>query len=92
MTANRAQPLATGVNDLKGNRQDETGQHSDLDPQLRNLRAAEAELLALLTDVRKKPNAKAEDTLAVHRILAQIRGDLETLPGLSRSARPDGST
>lgn len=77
----RMQALATDVNYLKMNRQDVTDQYSDLDARLRNLRATEAELLALLTEVRQKPNAKVEDILAVHRSLTQIREEIETLQG-----------
>lgn len=75
------QALATDVNYLNVNRQDVTDQYSDLDAQLRNLRATETELLALLTEVRERPNAKVEDILAVHRSLTQIRGEIETLQG-----------
>ena len=78
---NRMQALATGVSDLKLNRQDVTDQYSDLDARLRNLRATETELLALLTEVRARPNAKVEDILAVHRSLTQIREEIETLQG-----------
>ena len=77
----RLQALATSVNYLEVSRQDVTDQYSDLDAQLRNLRATETELLALLTEVRKKPNAKVEDILAVHRSLMQIRQEIETLQG-----------
>ena len=58
-----------------------TDQYSDLDARLRNLRATEKELLALLTEVRERPNAKVEDILDVHRSLTQIRGEIETLQG-----------
>ena len=75
------QTLATDVNHLNINRQDVTDQYSDLDARLRNLRATETELLALLTEVREKPNAKVEDILAVHRSLTQIREEIETLQG-----------
>ena len=77
----RLQGLATDVSYLNVNRQDVTDQYSDLDARLRNLRATETELLALLTEVRQKPNAKAEDILAVHRNLMQIREEIETLQG-----------
>ena len=77
----RLQALATDVNNLNVSRQDVTDQYSDLDAQLRNLRATETELLALLTEVRQKPNAKVEDILAVHRSLMQIREEIETLQG-----------
>ncbi|MDE0080207.1 MAG: DUF4349 domain-containing protein [Caldilineaceae bacterium] len=75
------QALATDVNYLNVNRQDVTDQYSDLDAQLRNLRATETELLALLTEVRERPNAKVEDILAVHRSLTQIREQIEMLQG-----------
>lgn len=75
------QALATDVNYLNVNRQDVTDQYSDLDARLRNLRATETELLALLTEVRERPNAKVEDILAVHRSLTQIREEIETLQG-----------
>jgi len=75
------QALATDVNYLNVNRQDVTDQYSDLDAQLRNLRATETELLALLTEVRERPNAKVEDILAVHRSLTQIREEIEVLQG-----------
>ena len=39
------------------------------------------ELLALLTEVRERPNAKVEDILAVHRSLTQIREEIEMLQG-----------
>ena len=75
------QALATDVNYLNVNRRDVTDQYSDLDARLRNLRATETELLALLTEVRERPNAKVEDILAVHRSLTQIREEIETLQG-----------
>ena len=77
----RMQALATDVNHLNVNRQDVTDQYSDLDARLRNLNATEIELLALLTEVREKTNAKVEDILAVHRSLTQIREEIETLQG-----------
>ena len=77
----RLQALATDVHYLNIDRQDVTDQYSDLDARLRNLRATETELLALLTEVRERPNAKVEDILAVHRNLTQIREEIETLQG-----------
>ena len=77
----RIQALATDVNHLNVNRQDVTDQYTDLNARLRNLRATETELLALLTEVRARPNAKVEDILAVHRSLTQIREEIETLQG-----------
>ena len=63
-----------------GNSQDVTEEYSDLGAQLRNLEATEQELLELLTTVREK-TGKAEDILAVHRELTQIRGQIEQLKG-----------
>ena len=77
----RLQALATDVHYLNIDRQDVTDQYSDLDARLRNLSATETELLALLTEVRERPNAKVEDILAVHRNLTQIREEIETLQG-----------
>ena len=77
----RLQALATDVNHLNVSRQDVTDQYSDIDAQLRNLRATETELLALLTEVRQRPDSKVEDILAVHRSLMQVRGEIETLQG-----------
>ena len=77
----RLQALATDVHYLNIDRQDVTDQYSDIDARLRNLRATETELLALLTEVRERPNAKVEDILAVHRNLTQIREEIETLQG-----------
>ncbi|MCZ0940334.1 MAG: DUF4349 domain-containing protein [Caldilineaceae bacterium] len=75
------QALATDVNYLNVNRQDVTDQYSDLDARLRNLRATETELLALLTEVRERPNAKVDDILAVYRSLTEIREEIEMLQG-----------
>ncbi len=80
-TLTRLQSLATSVSYLNVSRQDVTDQYSDLDARLRNLRATETELLALLTEVRQKPNAKVEDILEVHRSLMAIREEIETLQG-----------
>ena len=80
-TMTRLQALATSVSYLNVSRQDVTDQYSDLDAQLRNLRATETELLALLTEVRQKPNAKVEDILKVHNSLMTIREEIETLQG-----------
>ena len=77
----RLQALATDMRNLNVSRQDVTDQYSDIEAQLRNLRATEKELLALLAEVRRKPNATAEDILVVHRSLTEIRGEIETVQG-----------
>ena len=59
---------------------DVTEEYTDLDARLRNLEATEKELLELLTEVREKTR-KAEDVLAVHRELTNIRGQIEQVKG-----------
>jgi len=61
--------------------EDVTEQYTDLGARLRNLEATEKELLALLTEVREKPNSTAEDILDVHRRLSEIRGEIEQAKG-----------
>jgi hypothetical protein len=60
--------------------QDVTEEYTDLSARLRNLEATEEELLVLLTEVREKTR-KAEDVLAVHRELTNIRGQIEQVKG-----------
>ncbi len=62
-------------------RDDVTDQYTDLDARLRNLQATEEELLQLLTEIRSKPGAKAEDILTVHRNIMEIRGQVEQVQG-----------
>lgn len=73
--------MAVSVNSRNVNRQDVTDHYADVDAQLRNLQATETELLALLTEVRQRPNAGTEDILAVYRNLTEIRGQIERLQG-----------
>lgn len=61
--------------------EDVTEEYSDVSAQLRNLEATENELLALLTEVREKPNSTAEDILDVHRRVTEIRGEIERVKG-----------
>ncbi|MCD6519459.1 MAG: DUF4349 domain-containing protein [Anaerolineae bacterium] len=60
--------------------QDVTEEYIDLQARLENLQAAEKELRALLTEVRKN-RGKAEDILAIYRELTEIRSQIETLQG-----------
>jgi hypothetical protein len=60
--------------------QDVTEEYTDLSARRRNLEATEEELLALLTEVRERTR-KAEDVLAVHRELTNIRGQIEQIQG-----------
>jgi hypothetical protein len=66
-------------NENKGG-QDVTEDYTDLSARLRNMEAAEKELLALLTEVREN-QGKAEDILAVYRELTNIRSQIESLKG-----------
>jgi len=66
-------------NENKGG-QDVTEEYTDLGARLRNLEATEKELLALLTEVREN-RGKAEDILAVHRELTNIRAQIESMKG-----------
>jgi len=59
---------------------DVTEEYTDLGARLRNLEAAEKELLQLLTEVRQK-TGKAEDVLAVYDKLNSVRGQIEQLKG-----------
>lgn len=61
--------------------EDVTQEYTDLTSRLRNLEATETELLAMLTEVRQKPNAKAEDILQVYNQLVEIRGQIEQAKG-----------
>lgn len=72
--------LAVKVERESGSSRDVTEEYTDLDAQLRNLEATEQELLELLKTVREK-TGKAEDILAVHRELTNIRGQIEQIKG-----------
>jgi hypothetical protein len=63
------------------NREDVTDQYTDIDAQLHNLEATENELRELLAEVRKKPNARPDDILIVHRNMTDIRGQIDQLQG-----------
>jgi hypothetical protein len=76
----RLKDLAIRVENRNVSTQDVTEEYTDLDARLRNLEATETELLALLTEVRER-TSKAEDVLAVHRELTDIRGQIEQLKG-----------
>lgn len=72
--------LAVKVERESSSSQDVTEEYFDLGAQLRNLEATEQELLELLATVRER-TGRAEDILAVHRELTQIRGQIEQLQG-----------
>jgi hypothetical protein len=72
--------LAVKVERESSSSQDVTEEYTDVDARLRNLEATEQELLELLATVRER-TGKADDILAVHRELTNIRGQIEQLKG-----------
>ncbi|MFP3895710.1 MAG: DUF4349 domain-containing protein [Anaerolineales bacterium] len=74
------QDMAFKVEDEDISGEDVTQEYVDLQARLRNLEATEEELLILLTEVRES-RSKAEDILAIHRELTNIRGQIESLKG-----------
>ena len=68
--------LAVNVPNESTNSQDVTEQYTDLQAQLRNLEATEAQYLELL-----KKAEKVEDILAVQRELSSVRGQIEQIKG-----------
>ncbi len=77
----RLRELAVRVVHESSNAEDVTAEYTDLSARLRNLEAAEQELLALLTEVRERPNATAEDILDVFNALSEKRGEIEQVKG-----------
>lgn len=59
--------------------EDVTGQLTDIDARLRNLRALEEELLVVLTEAREAGDT--EDVLDVFDRITQVRGEIETIDG-----------
>jgi len=76
----RLRAMAVRVESRNVSTQDVTEEYTDLDARLRNLEATEKELLELLSEVRQRTH-KAEDILAVHRELMNIRGQIEQVKG-----------
>jgi hypothetical protein len=73
--------MAVDVDSRSIQRDDVTDQYTDVDAQLRNLEATEKELLAMLEEVRERPNSTTEDIMSVYRTLTDVRGQIETLQG-----------
>jgi hypothetical protein len=73
---NKLRQLAVNVPNESTNSQDVTEQYTDLQAQLRNLQATEAQYLELL-----KKAEKVEDILAVQRELSNVRGQIEQIQG-----------
>jgi hypothetical protein len=72
----RLRKLAVNVPNESTNSQDVTEQYTDLQAQLRNLEATEAQYLEIL-----KKAEKVEDILAVQRELSNVRGQIEQVKG-----------
>lgn len=72
--------LADEVTDRSLGSQDVTDEYADIDAQLRNLRALEAQLLDLLAEVRED-GADAQGLLAVFDELRGVREEIERLQG-----------
>ena len=72
--------LAIRVESENTSGQDVTEEYTDVQARLRNLETTEKELLLLETQVRES-RGKAEDILAVHREITDIRGQIESLQG-----------
>ena len=72
--------LAVTVTSENVSGEDVTQEYTDLESRLRNLEATETELLELLKTVRER-TGKAEDILAVHREVTNIRGQIEQIKG-----------
>jgi hypothetical protein len=77
----RLAEMAVTVETRSLNREDVTDQYTDTDAQIRNLEATEQELLAMLEEVRERPNSTSEDIMSVYRTLTEVRGQIETLRG-----------
>lgn len=77
----RLRALAVRVDRESTSTEDVTEEYTDNQSRLRNLEATEQELLALLREVRERPNATAEDILNVHRRITEVRDEIERLKG-----------
>jgi hypothetical protein len=73
--------LALRVNSENIATEDVTQEYTDVQSRLRNLEATEQELLALLSEVRKRPNATTDDILTVYRRITEVRDEIEKLKG-----------
>ena len=63
------------------NAEDVTAQFVDLEARLHNLQALETELVALLAEVRKQPEADPAKLLEVFNEVSRVRGEIEQLQG-----------
>ena len=72
--------LAVRVEREQTGGQDVTEEYVDIEAQLKNLEATEAELRELMTTVREK-TGKAEDIMAVYRELTNVRSQIDRIKG-----------
>jgi len=63
--------------------EDVSQEYVDLESQLRNLEATEAELRELMTDIRKNAK-KAQEVLEIHQQITTIRAQIEQIKGRMR--------
>lgn len=73
--------MAVRVDRENTSTEDVTEEYTDNASRLRNLEATEQELLALLREVRERPNATADEILAVHRRITEVRDEIERIKG-----------
>ncbi len=76
----RFRRLAVRVDREERRTQDVTTEYVDLTARLQNLEATEAELRALLSEVRQRTQ-RASDVMEVYRELTRVREEIETLKG-----------
>jgi hypothetical protein len=76
LTLERLRGLAEKVVDEQAQAQDITEEYVDLESRLRNLRASEESLLALLSRAQR-----IEDILAIQKELTNVRGQIEQIQG-----------
>ncbi len=63
------------------NAEDVTAQFVDLEARLHNSQALETELVALLSEVRKQPDADPAKLLEVYNEVSRVRGEIEQMQG-----------
>lgn len=68
------------VTDERLDSEDVTGQITDVESQLRNLRAVESELRALLAEIRES-SSSADQVLSVFSRIREVRAEIERLEG-----------
>ena len=79
-TLQELKDLAVRVPDQQLDTEDVTEEHADITAQLRNLRALETELVALLADIRERTSS-ADEILVIFERIRQVRDEIERLEG-----------